>query len=362
MESNYYWLHVQKKEIKTQRGCVTCPSIKKLTDQGRWSQVSKVCPLKWYPAFCIFPSFSSRPQYSVAICFRGVWISVAFLVSVFGRSGLVWMRLMDWHRYEVHGTHVCPLVGRWCELGNLHLPQKEQDWLRWTVDFGRPSRAPLESKLPPVSSSLAWGLWTIFLMAQSLKNLPAIQETWVRPLGREDPPERGMMTHFSVLAWRIAWTEEPGGYSGWGHKESDTPERLTLSLSRGLQTVAKLVSMSSFPILSDRLRIQDSFPNTDYCCFLPLNSIKKCNLLFSCIYHLSISIIIFYSLSIYHLSFISVSLYLFSISIYLFIYHFIRYDSKDVPEIPSDLQNLFKDSFTEAELTSNKLHSKCTIW
>ena len=44
-----------------------------------------------------------------------------------------------------------------------------------------------------------------------VKNLPAMQETWVRSLGRKDPPERGMGTHSSILAWRIPWTEEPGG-------------------------------------------------------------------------------------------------------------------------------------------------------
>ena len=61
-------------------------------------------------------------------------------------------------------------------------------------------------------------------MAQIVKNLPAKWETWVRFLGREDPLERGMATHFSILAWRIPWTEEPG--RPWGHKESDTIEQL----------------------------------------------------------------------------------------------------------------------------------------
>ena len=44
-----------------------------------------------------------------------------------------------------------------------------------------------------------------------VKNLPAMQETWVRSLGWEDPLEKGMATHSSVLSWRISWTEEPGG-------------------------------------------------------------------------------------------------------------------------------------------------------
>ena len=58
------------------------------------------------------------------------------------------------------------------------------------------------------------------LVAQSVKNLPAVQKTWVQSLGGEDPPEKGMDTHSSILAWKIPWTEEPGGlYSPWGCKE-----------------------------------------------------------------------------------------------------------------------------------------------
>ena len=61
-------------------------------------------------------------------------------------------------------------------------------------------------------------------MAQTIKNLPAMQETWVQSLGWEDPLEKGMSTHSSILAWRIPWTESLVGYSSWGHKESDTTE------------------------------------------------------------------------------------------------------------------------------------------
>ena len=48
-------------------------------------------------------------------------------------------------------------------------------------------------------------------MAQTIENLLAMQETQVQPLGREDPPKKGMTTHSSIPAWRIPWTEEPGG-------------------------------------------------------------------------------------------------------------------------------------------------------
>ena len=54
------------------------------------------------------------------------------------------------------------------------------------------------------------------LVAQWVKNLPAMQEPWVRSLGWEDPMEKGMATHFSILAWRIPWAEEPGELQSMG--------------------------------------------------------------------------------------------------------------------------------------------------
>ena len=67
-------------------------------------------------------------------------------------------------------------------------------------------------------------------MAQTVKNLPAMQDTWVRLLGWEDPLEEGMATHSSILAWGIPWTEEPGGLQSigskkilWGTKSGSVP-------------------------------------------------------------------------------------------------------------------------------------------
>ena len=54
------------------------------------------------------------------------------------------------------------------------------------------------------------------LVAQRLKHLPVMWETWVRSLGWEDPLEKEMATHSSILAWRIPWTEEPGGLQSMG--------------------------------------------------------------------------------------------------------------------------------------------------
>ena len=55
-------------------------------------------------------------------------------------------------------------------------------------------------------------------MAQLVKNLPSMQETWVRALGWEDPLEKDMATHSSILAWKIPWTEEPAGLQSTGHR------------------------------------------------------------------------------------------------------------------------------------------------
>ena len=62
------------------------------------------------------------------------------------------------------------------------------------------------------SSNNTWA----FLVARTVKNLPAMQEAQVRPLGQEDPLEKGMATHSTILAWRISWTEEPGGLQPMG--------------------------------------------------------------------------------------------------------------------------------------------------
>ena len=67
-------------------------------------------------------------------------------------------------------------------------------------------------------------------MAQTEKNLPAVRETWVQSVGGEDPLEKRMATHSSILDWRIPWTEKPGRlHSPWGRKELNTNEGLSLS-------------------------------------------------------------------------------------------------------------------------------------
>ena len=67
------------------------------------------------------------------------------------------------------------------------------------------------------------------LVAQTVKNLPAMQEIWAQSLSWDDPLEKGMATHSNILAWRFPWTEEPGRLQSVGRKELDTTETLTPS-------------------------------------------------------------------------------------------------------------------------------------
>ena len=65
---------------------------------------------------------------------------------------------------------------------------------------------------------LSFGYMWCSCKSQLVKNLPAMLETWVQFLGREDPLEKEVATHFSILAWKIPWTEEPGGLQFIGCK------------------------------------------------------------------------------------------------------------------------------------------------
>ena len=62
-----------------------------------------------------------------------------------------------------------------------------------------------------------------------VENLPAMWKTWIQPLGWEDPLEEGMATHSSIVAWRIPWTEQPGGLQSMGlQKESGMTKQLNM--------------------------------------------------------------------------------------------------------------------------------------
>ena len=79
-------------------------------------------------------------------------------------------------------------------------------------------KLPIFSPLFQRSSNFIWSYLNVraFLVAQTVKNPLAMQETQVQSLGREDPLEKGMTTHSSILAWRIPWTKKPGGLQTMG--------------------------------------------------------------------------------------------------------------------------------------------------
>ena len=70
-------------------------------------------------------------------------------------------------------------------------------------------------------ASMEYGLQEGFPGGSAVKNLPAMQETWVQSLGWEDPLEKEMAMHSSILVWEPPWTEEPGRLQPWGCKELD---------------------------------------------------------------------------------------------------------------------------------------------
>ena len=99
-------------------------------------------------------------------------------------------------------------------------------------------------------------------MAQTVKNLPTLQETQVQSLGGEGPMEKEMTIHSSILAWEIPWTEEPGRLVYGVAKESDTTEQLTLP---SLSSSAKNISTLQLGCSSTSTQINDivSFKNGD---------------------------------------------------------------------------------------------------
>ena len=80
---------------------------------------------------------------------------------------------------------------------------------RWEYWSGVPSPSPINPQVPRNST------WAS-LVAQTVKHLPAVRETWVRSLGWDDPLEKEMATHSSTLAWKIPWIEEPGRLQSMG--------------------------------------------------------------------------------------------------------------------------------------------------
>ena len=85
-----------------------------------------------------------------------------------------------------------------------------------TYNAGDPSSIPRSGRSPGEGIGYPHQYSWTSLLAQMVKDPLAMWETWVQPLGLEDPLEEGMTTHSSILAWRIPWTERPGGLQSMG--------------------------------------------------------------------------------------------------------------------------------------------------
>ena len=109
------------------------------------------------------------------------------------------------------------------------------------------------------------------IVAQSIKNLPAVQETWIGSLGREDSLEKEMATHSSILAWKIPWTEEPGGLQSMGSQESNMIQQLNHTPSMNMD----YLFIQFFLISIIRVAHQASLSITNYWSLLKLMSIES---------------------------------------------------------------------------------------
>ena len=136
---------------------------------------------------------------------------------------------MGFSRQEYWNGLPCTIIGK------LHTC-KQQSIENWTYHCFC-SVAKLSDSLRPDRRC-----WTA-LVAQTVKRLPTMRETWVQSLSQEDLLEKEMATHSSILAWKIPWTEEPGGLQSMGSQSQDTTERLHFT---SLQTVC---SLSGSPVL-----------------------------------------------------------------------------------------------------------------
>ena len=149
-----------------------------------------------------------------------------------------------------------------------------------TCNAGNPGSIPRSGRSPGEGIGYPLQYSWASLVAQMVKNLPAMCETWVRSLDWEDPLEKGMATHSSILAWKIPWTEEPG--------------RLQ---SMGLQRVRH--NWVTFTLRSYKLGILEDFCLIIYCVIAVL-----------CTVHRLILLTFFFSqLSSIHLFFLTYSLF-----------------------------------------------------
>ena len=160
------------------------------------------CLILYHPLFLlpsVIPSIRVFSNES-ALCIR--WLkywSFSFSISPSNEySGLISFRI-DW--FDFHAVQ-----------GMLKSHHSSKASILWCSVF---FMVQLSHPYMTTEKTIALAIW-ILLVAQTVKSLPAMQETWVQSLGREDLLEKEMATHSSILAWKILWTEESGGLQSTG--------------------------------------------------------------------------------------------------------------------------------------------------
>ena len=103
--------------------------------------------------------------------------------------------------------------------------EKMQESINKDLEESKNKHIETNSTITEIKNILE-GINRASLVAQMLKRLPTMWETWVQSLGREDLLEKEMAPHSSILAWKIPWMGNLVGYSRWGHKELDMTERI----------------------------------------------------------------------------------------------------------------------------------------
>ena len=111
-------------------------------------------------------------------------------------------------------------------------------------------------------------------MAQKVKCLPAMQETWVRSLGQEDPLDKEMATHSSTLAWKIPWTEEPGRLQSMGSQRVGHDWATSLSLFTWKFPLPPTLFLCQFALLCVERKAPDLQPSFGHC--LVAGAVESC--------------------------------------------------------------------------------------
>ena len=171
--------------------------VKRVSDQGRLvhHHILKAFGSHWRV-------FSWMEQWW-GLCVGGRWVCVCPCPFLKKRSLLYGEGITLWRRnHSSHWSHVVQV--------------RNNQILNWNDGFGNGWEIVFSGEVKELTCTGGERPWRASLVAQTVKNLPATQETRVQSLVRKDPLETGMATHSSILAWRIPWTEEPGGLQSTG--------------------------------------------------------------------------------------------------------------------------------------------------